>query len=218
MTRREREDGARGYDEITNTGGVPVRTWTRGVAFEDAAQRQLMNIARLPFVHSHLAAMPDVHLGVGATIGSVIPTVGAIVPAAVGVDIGCGMVAQRTSLSAAELPDKSFFRIGETADLVGVEPHVLRYWESEFRMRPHRSASGQRMYRRDDIAHFLRIRRLLHDDGFTIAGARKILSGNTGVDARDVEQFKAVLERIDAIRERVRQARQRFSRFPNGKA
>jgi len=118
---------------------------------------------------------------------------------------------------AVELPDKSFFRIGETADLVGVEPHVLRYWESEFRMRPHRSASGQRMYRRDDIAHFLRIRRLLHDDGFTIAGARKILSGNTGGDARDAEQFKAVLERIEGIRERVRQARQRFARFPSGK-
>jgi tRNA-splicing ligase RtcB len=93
------------YEEFTRTGGVPVRSWTRGVPFEDAAQRQLMNIARLPFVHSHVAAMPDVHLGIGATVGSVIPTVGAIVPAAVGVDIGCGMIAQRTSLSARHLPD-----------------------------------------------------------------------------------------------------------------
>jgi tRNA-splicing ligase RtcB len=94
------------FDEITGTGGVPVRSWTRGVPFEDAAQRQLMNIARLPFVHSHVAAMPDVHLGIGATVGSVIPTLGAIVPAAVGVDIGCGMLAQRTSLSAEQLPDQ----------------------------------------------------------------------------------------------------------------
>jgi tRNA-splicing ligase RtcB len=94
-----------GYEELTDTGGVPVRSWTRGVPFEDAAQRQLMNMARLPFVHSHVAAMPDVHLGIGATVGSVIPTVGAIVPAAVGVDIGCGMVAQRTSLTAERLPD-----------------------------------------------------------------------------------------------------------------
>ena len=83
-----------------------MRAWTRGVLFEEAAQRQLMNIARLPFVHSHVAAMPDVHLGIGATIGSVIPTLGAIVPAAVGVDIGCGMLAQRTSLSAEQLPDQ----------------------------------------------------------------------------------------------------------------
>ena len=93
------------YQEFTRTGGVPIRAWTRGVHFEDAAQRQLMNVARLPFVHSHVAAMPDVHVGVGATVGSVIPTVDAIIPAAVGVDIGCGMVAQRTSLSADHLPD-----------------------------------------------------------------------------------------------------------------
>ncbi len=93
------------YEEITDTGGVPIRSWTRGVAFEAGAQRQLRNVARLPFVHSHVAAMPDVHFGIGATVGSVIPTVGAIVPAAVGVDIGCGMVAQRTSLDASGLPD-----------------------------------------------------------------------------------------------------------------
>ena len=93
------------YQEIRATGGVPVYAWTRGVPFEEAAQRQLANVARLPFVHSHIAAMPDVHLGVGATVGSVIPTLGAIVPAAVGVDIGCGMVAQRTSLAASQLPD-----------------------------------------------------------------------------------------------------------------
>ena len=105
MAGSEGADFERSYEEIAATGGVPVRAWTRGVQFEDAARRQLMNIARLPFVHSHVAAMPDVHLGIGATVGCVIPTVGAIVPAAVGVDIGCGMVAQRTSLSAAQLPD-----------------------------------------------------------------------------------------------------------------
>jgi tRNA-splicing ligase RtcB (3'-phosphate/5'-hydroxy nucleic acid ligase) len=93
------------YHEIAIPDGVPIRAWTRGVHFEEAAQRQLANVAKLPFVHSHVAAMPDVHLGIGATVGSVIPTVGAIVPAAVGVDIGCGMVAQRTSLAASQLPD-----------------------------------------------------------------------------------------------------------------
>jgi tRNA-splicing ligase RtcB len=102
--RRGPGDGAP-YQEITATGGVPVRAWTRGVHFEDEAQRQLIRIAQLPIVHSHVAAMPDVHLGIGATVGSVIATRAAIVPAAVGVDIGCGMVAQRTSLTAEDLPD-----------------------------------------------------------------------------------------------------------------
>lgn len=86
-------------------GGVPVRSWTDGVPFEPEAQKQLTNIARLPIVHHHVAAMPDVHLGKGATVGSVIPTVGAIIPAAVGVDIGCGMMAMRLSLTADDLPD-----------------------------------------------------------------------------------------------------------------
>ncbi len=105
MTKNRKTVHKATYEEFTRTGGVPIRAWTRGVHFEDAAQRQLMNVARLPFVHSHVAAMPDVHVGVGATVGSVIPTVGAVIPAAVGVDIGCGMMAQRTSLTAEHLPD-----------------------------------------------------------------------------------------------------------------
>ncbi len=66
---------------------------------------QLRNVASLPFIHKHVAAMPDVHFGLGATIGSVIPTKGAIIPAAVGVDIGCGMCAVRLDITAADLPD-----------------------------------------------------------------------------------------------------------------
>lgn len=85
--------------------GVPVKSWTRGVPFQDEARQQLVNIAKLPFIHGWVAAMPDVHLGKGATIGSVIPTLGAIIPAAVGVDIGCGMMAVKTSLKAEQLPD-----------------------------------------------------------------------------------------------------------------
>jgi len=84
---------------------VPIKMWTAGVPVEDSAMRQLRNVASLPFVHKHVAVMPDVHWGMGATVGSVIPTRGAIVPAAVGVDIGCGMIAQRTSLVAGDLPD-----------------------------------------------------------------------------------------------------------------
>ncbi|AKJ26940.1 RtcB family protein [Caldimonas brevitalea] len=86
-------------------GGVPVKMWTQGVPVEDEAKRQLANAARLPVVFKHIAAMPDVHLGIGATVGSVIPTIKAIIPAAVGVDIGCGMIAAKTTLSAADLPD-----------------------------------------------------------------------------------------------------------------
>jgi tRNA-splicing ligase RtcB len=86
------------------SGGI-IKSWTQGVPFEEEAQAQLTNIAELPFIHKWVAAMPDVHLGIGATVGSVISTKGAIIPAAVGVDIGCGMMAQKTSLQAKDLPD-----------------------------------------------------------------------------------------------------------------
>ena len=87
------------------TGGVPIKMWTRGVPVEDEAKQQLANAARLPIVFKYIAAMPDVHFGIGATVGSVIPTVRAIIPAAVGVDIGCGMIACKTTLRAEDLPD-----------------------------------------------------------------------------------------------------------------
>jgi tRNA-splicing ligase RtcB len=90
---------------VFETSRVPVKAWTKGVPVEAAAQEQLRNIAGLPFVFRHVAAMPDVHLGIGATVGSVIPTKGAIIPAAVGVDIGCGMCAAMTDLVASDLPD-----------------------------------------------------------------------------------------------------------------
>ncbi|KKO14505.1 MULTISPECIES: RtcB family protein [Pseudomonas] len=92
-------------DILQVAGGKPVKLWTDGVPVEDDARKQLLNTAKMPFIFKHLAVMPDVHLGKGSTIGSVIPTVGAIIPAAVGVDIGCGMIAARTSLHARDLPD-----------------------------------------------------------------------------------------------------------------
>jgi len=84
-------------------GKVPVKIFTDDV--ESGALQQLYNLSQLPFIHSHIAAMPDVHLGKGAAVGAVIPTRGAIIPAAVGVDIGCGMHAVRLSLKAKDLPD-----------------------------------------------------------------------------------------------------------------
>ena len=94
------------YDIEQSAGGVPIKLWTRGVPVEPEARQQLANAARLPIIFRHIAAMPDVHLGIGATVGSVIPTRTAIIPAAVGVDIGCGMMACKTTLRAGDLPDK----------------------------------------------------------------------------------------------------------------
>lgn len=90
---------------IHNEHGRPIKLWTEGVPVEPEAEAQLMRVSALPFVYKWVAVMPDVHVGKGATVGSVIPTRGAIIPAAVGVDLGCGMVAARTTLSAADLPD-----------------------------------------------------------------------------------------------------------------
>lgn len=84
-------------------GKVPVKVFTEDI--DPSSINQLSNMAQLPFIHSHIAAMPDVHYGIGATVGSVIPSKGAIIPAAVGVDIGCGMNAIRLSLTASDLPD-----------------------------------------------------------------------------------------------------------------
>jgi tRNA-splicing ligase RtcB len=86
----------RNYELIDSEGHVPIKSWTKDVLFEDRAKQQLKNMAKLPFIHQWIAVMPDVHVGKGSTIGSVIPTVGAIIPAAVGVDIGCGMIAAKT--------------------------------------------------------------------------------------------------------------------------
>ncbi|MCL5499423.1 RtcB family protein [Escherichia coli] len=93
------------FQLLTAQNSAPIKMWTHGVPVEPEAREQLQNTAKMPFIFQHLAVMPDVHLGKGSTIGSVIPTKGAIIPAAVGVDIGCGMIAVRTSLVASDLPD-----------------------------------------------------------------------------------------------------------------
>jgi tRNA-splicing ligase RtcB len=111
---------------ILEGGRAPVKVWTSEL--EGQALEQLRNVAGLPFVFHHVAAMPDVHAGIGATVGSVIPTKGAIVPAAVGVDIGCGMNAVRLSLTAGDLPD-SLSRIRsaiESVVPVGFDKHTNR--------------------------------------------------------------------------------------------
>lgn len=97
-----------------------VKMWTRGVPVEEKAVEQLRKAASMPFIYKHIAAMPDMHVGKGSTVGSVIPTKGAIIPAAVGVDIGCGMMAVRTSLKASDLPDSLF---GVRSAIEAAVPH-----------------------------------------------------------------------------------------------
>src|SRR6476619_957017 len=89
-------------------------TWAS--ILEEGTREQAMTTARMPFIYPHLALMPDAHLGLGATVGSVIPTLGAIMPAAVGVDIGCGMIAVRTGLVHDDLPGKALARLREAIE------------------------------------------------------------------------------------------------------
>lgn len=94
------------------------------------------------------------------------------------------------------LPAKLYFRIGEVAEVVGVEPHVLRYWEREFRaIRPTKSAKGQRVYSRRDVENLMRVRELLYREGFTIAGAKKKLQ-RAGVEPREATE----LDGLDAAK------------------
>jgi tRNA-splicing ligase RtcB (3'-phosphate/5'-hydroxy nucleic acid ligase) len=93
------------YETLSVDAGAQIKMWTRGVPVEEEAKAQLRKTAQMPFIFHHLAVMPDVHVGKGSTVGSVIPTVNAIIPAAVGVDIGCGMIAAKTTLKASDLPD-----------------------------------------------------------------------------------------------------------------
>jgi tRNA-splicing ligase RtcB len=109
---------------MLNKGKVPVKVFTDDI--DQGSINQLGNMAELPFIHSHIAAMPDVHYGIGATVGSVIPSKGAIIPAAVGVDIGCGMNAIRLSLKATDLPD-NLHKIRSTIEKyvpVGFDEHA----------------------------------------------------------------------------------------------
>ena len=91
------------HETMNVEGGAHIKMWTRGVPVEGEARAQLEMTAKMPFIFKHIAVMPDVHVGKGSTVGSVIPTLNAVIPAAVGVDIGCGMIAAKTTLVASRL-------------------------------------------------------------------------------------------------------------------
>lgn len=105
MNARDKDMNDKTHETMHVEGGAHIKMWTQGVPVEDEAREQLRKAAKMPFIFRHIAVMPDVHVGKGSTIGSVIPTLRAVIPAAVGVDIGCGMIAAKTTLSAADLPD-----------------------------------------------------------------------------------------------------------------
>lgn len=145
--------------ELLQGEKVPIKAWVNYVPLDEKAREQLLNIARMPFIHHHVAVMPDVHWGIGATVGSVIPTVGAVIPAAVGVDIGCGMMAVRLSLTADQLPDhlKSVRHAVEKAVPHGrterggpgdwgawhhIPQHHLELWNEELKVRLDRILEG----------------------------------------------------------------------------
>ena len=123
----------RSYDVMHPAAACRSRCGRAACRSRQAAQRQLRNTARLPFIFKLVAVMPDVHVGIGATVGCVIPTKGAIIPAAVGVDIGCGMMAVRTSLTASDLPD----------NLAGVRSAIERRCRTAARRRRRQARQGR---------------------------------------------------------------------------
>lgn len=133
---------------LIKTEGVPIRLWANVHEVESDALRQLKSVANLPWVAHHVAVMPDVHVGKGATVGSVIALRGAVAPAAVGVDIGCGMAAVKTSLNANDLPDDlRRLRLAiEAAVPVGREQHKSPAWEQSSPALATRSAELMRRF------------------------------------------------------------------------
>ena len=110
-------------------------------------------------------------------------------------------------LKGLDVPDKLYFRIGEIAEMVGVDTHVLRYWESEFEISPHRSSSGQRLYRKQELVQLLRIKQLVHTEGYTISGARRILQEGTAEENSTPvshEQVKNILAQIEGLRQQLK--------------
>lgn len=107
----------------------------------------------------------------------------------------------------AEIPNKLYFRIGEVAEIIGVDTHVLRYWENEMDFQPHRSSSGQRLYRKVDISNFIRVKKLIHDEGYTIAGARKILQ-EKNASSVPVESLQEIIQNIHSLKAHTQQIRQ----------
>src|SRR5271156_1127512 len=114
--RRGRGEIMSNYEVIDAGNGKIIKAWRKGVKFEDKAIEQLKNTATLPFIFKYIAAMPDTHWGMGSTVGTVLPTIGAVVPAAVGVDIGCGMLAIKTDVNKEYFTDGDLKQVRKTIE------------------------------------------------------------------------------------------------------
>ena len=138
---------------VTNSGGLPVKTWSNDISeVETQAMEQAYRVSRLPFIFKHVALMPDVHLGKGACVGSVIASEGAVVPALVGVDIGCGMLAVQTNLTAKDLPD-SLRELRLAIELVVPVGHSCH----QYARNPHLDPTNLTVYNSLPTATFARI-------------------------------------------------------------
>lgn len=139
------------FEVIDAGNGRFIKAWRRGVKFEDKAIEQLKNTAQLPFIFRHISAMPDTHWGMGSTVGTVLPTKGAVVPAAVGVDIGCGMAAVHINVRREDLGDLHEVRlaiekavpagrtnnggVGDRGAWHDIPKSIMDIWESKFKLR-----------------------------------------------------------------------------------
>lgn len=113
----------------------------------------------------------------------------------------------------SEIPDKLYFKIGEVSKLADVAPHVLRYWESEFpSIKPKRAGSKQRLYRRKDVELILTIKNLLHLQGYTIAGAKKLISGTDDIDSLKAEEEMDQADRLGSIKDELLELRKLLTR------
>lgn len=163
------ESNTMNTQDLKNLFGDSVRFWTGSMPVEEAAVKQLQNIAQLPILAGHIAVMPDVHMGKGATVGSVIPTLSAVVPSAVGVDIGCGMVAVRTGLTAQDLPGSL---ASMRASIEKAVPVGFAYHQKQLAI-GHESAPAAELQRRYD----------------SLMGAFKDLSLFTGIGHFDAQRM-----------------------------
>ena len=111
-------------------------------------------------------------------------------------------------MMGAQMSEKLYLRIGEVADLLGVESHMLRYWEREFSLKPHRSNAGQRLYRKHEINILKRIKTLVLDEGYTLTGAKKVMAGHVPIGEAVQTRLQEVSNRLNLLHKHIAELRE----------